>query len=791
MNSSEAPDTVKRFSPLHAGLLAGLLFILAASASWSAPLRDYSDRVLILHSYHAGFPWTDEVQSGIFSEFRRHAPNFEPYVEYLDWKRFPDEDNRESVYQALLRKYAGKSFGVVIVSDNAALEFVLKYRQDIFMGATIVFCGINGFSDSMLAGHDGVTGVLEDVDVAGTLDVALTVLPQTRRVLALVENTETGAAQKADMVRAARKHQGRLELSVLDNATLEEAMAACGGDSAKNTVLLLGSFGRDRSGRIFPDFAVDLLSAGCETPVFVMWDFLVGKGAVGGSVLSGKLQGREAARMAMRVLDGEHSPPVLKTPPTQLLFDNEQLQRFGIDTARLPKGSLLLNEPVTVFSQYREFVPFVLGSMVVMAAAIAALSVTILARNRAERELEKTKAFLSAAIEHSPVGIGVAEMPGVTVTLANPAARRILGILDFQAGQMNYLQKETFPWTCHKPDGTMYAMEELPLPQAVLHGVSIENVEMRIRRSDGQECWVLLSSSPIRDKSGRIIAGIAVFADITERKRMEDLVVQSEKMMSLGGLAAGMAHEINNPLGIIVHAAQNAQRRLSAGLAANEQAAKNAGITLEGLGRYITDRSIDVYIQDIMEAGHRAARIVRSMLNFSRPRQAQRMPVRMSSILDKSLELVQGDFDLKTDYDLRKITIERRYDPSDPSGYFDESEIIQVFLNIIKNAAQAMGAKIYRKDETPHIRLTLGVEDGQIRVDIEDNGPGMDEKTCKRIMEPFFTTKQVGQGTGLGLSVTYFIVTNSYGGSLQVDSEPGHGTCFTVRLPRGRTGDHV
>lgn len=791
MNSNEAPDTVKRLLPLQAGLLAGFIICLACSASWCATPPDYSDRVLILHSYHAGFPWTDEVQSGIFSEFRRHAPNFEPYVEYLDWKRFPDEDNREIVYQSLLRKYAGKSFGVVIVSDNAALEFVLKYRQDMFMGATIVFCGINGFTDAMIAGHDGVTGVLEDVDAAGTLDTALAILPKTRKALLLVENTETGAAQKADMMRAASRHKDRLELAVLDNATLEEALAACGGDAAKDTVLLLGSFGRDRSGRIFPDFAIDLLCAGCDTPIFVMWDFLVGKGAVGGSVLSGKLQGREAARMAMRILDGEHSPPVLKTPPTQLLFDNDQLRRFGIDTARLPKGSLLLNEPVTVFRQYRELVPFVLGSMVVMAAAIAALSVTILARNRAEKELEKTKAFLSAAIEHSPTGIGVAEAPGVTLTLANPAARRILGIPDFQPGQMNYLLKDAFPWTCHHPDGTPYAMEELPLPQAVLHGVSIENQEMRIRRADGQECWVLLSSSPIRDKSGRIIAGIAVFSDITERKRMEDLVVQSEKMMSLGGLAAGMAHEINNPLGIIVHAAQNAQRRLAAGLAANEQAARSAGITLEGLDRYIKDRSIDVYIQDIMEAGHRAARIVRSMLNFSRPRQAKRALVSMSSILDKALELVQGDFDIKKEYDLRKITIERRYDPSDPSGYFDESEIVQVFLNIIKNAAQAMGAKQYGKDETPRIRLTMGVEDSLIRVDIEDNGPGMDEKTCKRIMEPFFTTKQVGQGTGLGLSVTYFIVTNSYGGSLRVDSDPGHGTCFTVRLPRGRTGDHV
>ena len=750
--------------------------------------EEMSEQVLILHSYHAGFPWTDEIQSGILSEFRRHAPNFEPFVEYLDWKRFPDEDNRDSIYQSLLRKYAGKSFGVVIVSDNSALEFALKHRQNMFMGASIVFCGINGFSGGMIAPHDAVTGVLEDVDASGTLKAALALLPKTRRVVVLVEETETGRVQKADLEKAALEYRDRLELSVLDDPTLEEALQACQGDAAKDTILLLGSFARDRTGRIFPDFGIDLLSAGADTPIFVMWDFLVGKGAVGGSVLSGRLQGREAARMAIRMLQGERSVAVLRNPPTQLLFDNKQMRRFDISASSLPKGSLLLNEPVTMFQQYRELVPFVLGSMVIMAGAIATLSVTILARNRAERELEKTKAFLSAAIEHSPAGIMVAEMPDVVLTLANPAAQRILGVSISPEKRPSFLRDEDIAWTCYKPDGALYPARELALPQAALHGTSIENVEMRLRRRDGQEAWLLASASPIRDKLGRIIAGIAVFADITERKRMEDLVVQSEKMMSLGGLAAGMAHEINNPLGIIVHGAQNAQRRLSADLAANEQAAREAGVSLEAVNRYVQARSIDTYIQDIIDAGQRAARIVRTMLNFSRPRQAQRAPVRMSAILEKSLELAQSDFDLKRDYDLRKIQIERRYDASDPSGLFDESEIVQVFLNIIKNSAQAMATKAYPAHQTPLIRLSLAVDGDSIRVDIEDNGPGMDEATCKRVMEPFFTTKQVGKGTGLGLSVTYFIVTNSYGGSLHVSSDPGLGTCFTVRLPRGRAG---
>ncbi|WP_243358824.1 ATP-binding protein [Fundidesulfovibrio terrae] len=763
-----------------------LLCAFLASASLCPAAESFSDKVLILHSYHAGFPWTDEIQSGIFTEFRRQDPHFEPFVEWLDWKRFPDPENLERAAESMLRKYAGVSFGVVIVSDNAALEFALKHRQSIFGGAPIVFCAINGYTDDMIAGQDRVSGVVEDVDAAGTLHAALSVLPETRRVIGLVEDTESGNAQKEDIRKAVERHFPGLAVSFPADPVLEDVFAACSGPSAKNTILLLGSFGRDRTGRIYPDFGVDLVSSGCATPVFVMWDFLVGKGAVGGQVLSGKLQGREAARIAQRFLAGEQNIPVDTKPPTQTMFDQEQLRRFRIGPGLLPQGSLLINEPVTIFQRYRELVPVVIVAMGLMAAAIGALSITILARKRVERELEKTKALLAAAIEHSPSGIMVAEAPQLTITLANPAAERILGIEFGREQPLGYLRDGDIPWKCFLPDGTLCSRSELPLAQTVLTGTSSDNVEMRVVRADGQERWILLSASPIRDRDERIIAGIIVFADITSRKHMEDMVVQSEKMMSLGGLAAGMAHEINNPLGIIVHSAQNALRRVSKDLPANAEAARKAGTSLEAVTAYLEARHILTYIQDVLDAGHRASRIVRSMLSFSRPRQSERSPLRLDTLMDKAVELAQSDYDIKRNYDIKKVRFERRYDPTGPSGFFVESEIVQVFLNIVKNAAQAMAAKSYRDGEAPVIRLTTSLAGDHVEAVIEDNGPGMDERTRKRVLEPFFTTKQVGEGTGLGLSVSYFIVTNSYGGTLDVRSRPGEGTAFTIRLPRGR-----
>ena len=774
------------FHALFAAFAALLLACAPSSAARGQAAAQYSESVLVLHSYHPGFPWTDEIQAGILSEFRRLDPHFEPFVEYLDWKRFPGRESMERFRQSIAAKHAGKRFGVILVSDNAALDFALANRESLFGGAPIVFSGLNGYREGMFTGHGEVWGITEDLDVTGTVEAILKVLPRARRVIVPVENTETGQAQRAEFAQALRPHQDRVEAVFLDNPTIEEIFASCGGENARDSVVILGSFGRDRAGRVFPDFGVDQLSSGCDTPIFVLWDFLVGKGAVGGSVLSGKLQGREAAKLAIRVLAGEKGLPVNRTASTQLIFDQAQLKRFGIHSSLLPKGSLLVNEPVTIFQRYRAILPALLSVMVVMAVAIAVLSVSIAARRRAERELEKTKALLAAAIEHSPAGIMVAEAPDVNVTLANPAALRILGVTRDQAGKLDFLHGETLPWRCFYPDGTPYRPDELALTRAVREARSLDNVEMRILRSDGQECWVMVSTSPIRGRQGEVAAGISVFSDVTARKRMEELVVQSEKMVSLGGLAAGMAHEINNPLGIIVHSAQNALRRVSADLPANEHAAREAGATLQAVRAYLEARSVTTYLQDIMDAGHRASRIVRGMLGFSRPNSTERSWLKVNALVDKALELAKGDYDLKRNYDVRKISFVKEYDPADPSGMFVETEIIQVLLNIIKNAAQATGSMLHPEGSPPMIRLATALEGDSVRIDVEDNGPGMDERTCKRIMEPFFTTKQVGEGTGLGLSVTYFIVTNSYGGTLSVCSEPGKGATFTVRLPRGR-----
>ncbi|WBF67034.1 PAS domain-containing protein [Desulfovibrio subterraneus] len=272
--------------------------------------------------------------------------------------------------------------------------------------------------------------------------------------------------------------------------------------------------------------------------------------------------------------------------------------------------------------------------------------------------------------------------------------------------------------------------------------------------------------------------------DTTRRVRLEEMMVQTEKMMSVGGLAAGMAHEINNPLGAILQGAQNIERRISADIQANKDAADKVGCRLEQIRDYLAERQVLFFLQGIRQAGSRAAQIVSNMLDFSRASDARRSTVDLNASLDRTVELAANDYDLKKRYDFRSIVITRDYEPELPAVICSTNEIEQVVLNLLRNAAQAMHAKHYGSEEHPEITIRTRSEPDFVRIEVKDNGPGMPDTIRKRVFEPFFTTKEIGVGTGLGLSVSYFIITENHGGTFDVISTPDVGSTFTIRLPR-------
>ncbi|MCB1919164.1 MAG: PAS domain S-box protein [Candidatus Competibacteraceae bacterium] len=400
--------------------------------------------------------------------------------------------------------------------------------------------------------------------------------------------------------------------------------------------------------------------------------------------------------------------------------------------------------------------------------AVLGVSIDITEQKQAKEEVARMRLYLKNIIDSMPsVLIGVD--PWGYVTVLNQPAEQVCGA-SWETAQGRFFG-ELFPQLESQFD---------QIRQAIRLGHPIKTPLMTLE-DHGELHYADVMVYPLiaDNASGAVIR----MDDVTARVRIESMMVQTEKMLSVGGLAAGMAHEINNPLGAILQGSQNILRRIDPAMPQNCAAAAAIGIDLGRLNRYLEQRRILHFLEGIREAGARAAKIVADMLSFSRRSESRFAPVNVEDLLETVLRLAASDYDLKKKYDFKRITIQRDFDSRLCMVHCDKTEIEQVILNLLKNAAQAMSEC---EASSPTILLRTRYEPQYVLIEVVDNGPGMDEKILKRIFEPFFTTKEVGAGTGLGLSVSYFIVTEQHRGRLSVTSKPGQGACFSIRLPLGR-----
>jgi signal transduction histidine kinase len=287
--------------------------------------------------------------------------------------------------------------------------------------------------------------------------------------------------------------------------------------------------------------------------------------------------------------------------------------------------------------------------------------------------------------------------------------------------------------------------------------------------------------------------------DVTDHVRIEEMMRQSAKMASVGRLAAGIAHEINNPLSGMMQSAQILQMTFDTRRPRTRKLLQACGVDPDDLDHYLDERGAFEYLEGIRSVGGRAAKIVSDLLSFSRKGVAEPALYDLNALVERTLDLAATDYDLKQKYDFRDIDILRELTPDLPAVLCDGPQIQQVVLNLVRNAAQEMARKKEKMMDTPESgeyrpRLTLRtslVQDvpdehhgGQaVRLEIEDNGPGVAEDMQTRLFEPFFTTKEAGEGTGLGLWLCWSIVVERHKGRLWVEPSARGGAHFVIELP--------
>ncbi len=271
--------------------------------------------------------------------------------------------------------------------------------------------------------------------------------------------------------------------------------------------------------------------------------------------------------------------------------------------------------------------------------------------------------------------------------------------------------------------------------------------------------------------------------NVTKRMRLENDLAQADRFSSVGMLASGMAHEINNPLSAILQGVQNLERRLLTELPVNAAAALALGTTFKSVQSYVAKRQVPMLLQQMRGAGDRIARIVSNMLHFSRQRDMVLAPIKVSTLVREALDLASTDGELKEMIDFSAITV--HFDPAEDLLRINcsETEIVQVLLQILRILVYSMQRRPAPPTK-PSLHIDIFPEDDYAAIAIRSPDSHLPPEVCKRIFEPFYTTHGMGQGSnGIGLSLAFFIVTSVHKGSMLCESSPDLGSVFTVRLP--------
>ena len=768
-------------------------------------------RVVILHNADFLLPASTIMDQALREELVRLSPRqLDLYGETLDMLRYPESTEPELV--ALLRKkHAGHHIDLVLARAQAGLEFALKHRSELWPDASIVF--YNNVGDRYHAGstpfRDNVTGLLIDLDPAGTLDLLQKVNPGIRRLYIIGGTTPYDLSWKRRVASLLAARTSALEAVWLDNLPLPDLVAAVGRLPAES-VILYTSVMRDATGqeRVNPQIA-ELIARAANVPVYGFLDTYVGRGIVGGHIPDFAAEGREAAKLAVRVLQGEpaSSIPIQPAPPARCVIDARALEHWQIDEAKVPAECEIRFRQLSIWREHRAFV---IGS----AAALLLQSVLIIGlliqrRRLAEAKLidAERRADVERALgfERLLVDISAALLRGRQSDpdmAIRQALRRIGEFLGVERALLWSFADDrsradlTHSWVAEgvTVPPTSASVDELPLifeqisrgeVVAVSDVDALPEVDRQSLRQFGTGSILAvplvvdefivgaLSLASLRSERTWPAALIPrvqligeVFANVLTRRRYATKMqeAQSEtaqyrerlahlvRVHTIGEMSAAIAHEVNQPLVAIENYALAARRRLDGASAVD-----------------------NVKLGDLLaKIGAQAARagdVLKRLRSIVKKHESERNQFDLGSLVTDTVNLVEMESRLKD------IRVEIAVATDLPPVLADEVQIQQVVLNLARNGIEAMDASGI-PDKVLRVEVhNYGSEEVIVRV--ADRGTGVNPADREHIFEPFFSTKE--RGLGIGLAICRSIV-EAHGGKLW-HSSSAEGTVFQFTLP--------
>lgn len=765
----------------------------------SAKAIDRAFNVLVLNSYHIGYSWGESVLKGIRNELEVSNLPLNVHYEFMDTKQHSPNEIFSPLYRLYERKYKNAKFDIIIASDNNALNFLVKYRETLFPDTPVAFCGVTRFSQDLLQGKSGFTGVAEHVDIAETIKLAQLLFPRTQNIALVSGGVTTSSKNNLQHARDVKpQFAGQLnfiELTKLNPQDLKNKLAQL----PKHTVILYLSYYRTPDGTILNvKDSTSLVANSSGLPVFSPWQYTLGHGVLGGKMLSGEQQGENAAQLALKVLKGTPVAdlPVIHKQQNKYIFDYRQLKQFSISREILPHSAQILFEPQTLFYKYKSIILIATASFAWLALTIIVLLWMLKEKNKTakllKREEERLESLLALNDQADTslellVQFGLERirhlLRATTAVYFNVNADNSIDKYCTCTIQKTIWQNVTTPVqtsTLPEPWRTVLEQKKVcrlqpnqrntqPWPLDV--GQFKNSIALPIWEAEKLQALIILGDEEISFSSSDerqltlLMQGVMnLIQKRRAREREKQLASElrhSQKMEALGTVAGGIAHDFNNIIGAISSCCE---------------------LALDDVPK---DNPAHEDIKQALKAAYRGKQIIGRIRTFSCRSEATAEPIHFPSLVEECIELLQTLLPSTIDLNL-SIN-------SSGSGTViaDAGELHQIIMNLCLNADHAMfGMHGTLSVSVNEITITSGatkvphdLQEGQyLCLAVSDTGIGMNADILPRIFDPFFTTKKEKGGTGLGLSTVHGI-SKKYGGTVSVESLPEKGTTFYVYLP--------
>ena len=352
--------------------------------------------VLLLNSYHPQYRWTEDIIRGVKDSLSSIVNTENLHIEYMDSRRFVDDKEYETRLIGLLKhKYKVYTPDIIITSDDHAYDFMVEYGETLFPGKPIVFCGVNIFKQATLTGRDNITGIKEGMEIEGNLELIMRLQPNTKHIIMLGDTTGLGLkmGERAEEIKTKwqkDRFKSKVTLDLWDHFSLAELYEKA-QNMPDDSVFLMLAIHKDKLGNYFSfDAELPILAKQSRVPIYGMWGgLLIGNGVMGGMMNDPYQHGNAAGVMATKLLSGAKVSelPIIEKAEYTPFFDFKKLKQFDIDLSYLPVNSTVMNQPKSLYHQYKVIVNATLALLVFLVIVISVLVDNIRRRMKAQKSL--------------------------------------------------------------------------------------------------------------------------------------------------------------------------------------------------------------------------------------------------------------------------------------------------------------------------------------------------------------------------------------------------------------------